>query len=203
MMARVLQSQVRAGDHVMSSPVRTRILEAAERIVREMGATHLTLDLVADLAAVSKGGLLYHFTSKESLLNALAERYLQGVEQCIKRAREAFGDSGDAGGLKARILGLLADDPRARALGAALLGTFVHSPALRKPIRELIASDLRQLAGSAANFSRAAIVTLAIDGLMLRESMGISSFTKKQREALVEELMRLADESYGCERWQR
>ena len=78
MMARVPKSQVRAGDHVMSSPVRARILEAAERIVTEMGAAHLRLGLVADLAAVSKGGLLYHFDSKESLLGALAERYLQG-----------------------------------------------------------------------------------------------------------------------------
>ena len=116
-----------------------------------------------------------------------------------ERARHALADSSDGGRLKARILGLLADDPRARALGAALLGTFVNAPALLKPIRELIASDSRELAGSAANFSRAAIVTLAVDGLMFRESMGISSFSREQREALVDELMRIADESYGCE----
>lgn len=199
-MARVHKSQARAGDHAMSSPVRTRILEAAERIVSEMGAAHLRLDVVADLAAVSKGGLLYHFDSKESLLGALAERYLQGVQLCTERARHALADSGDGGKLKARILGLLADDPRARALGAALLVTFVNAPTLLTPIRELIASDSRELAGSTANFSRAAIVTLAIDGLMLREAMGISSFSKQQREALVTELMRLADEAYGCER---
>lgn len=198
MIARVQKSP--ADGHVMSSPVRIRILEAAERLVCEMGAAHLRLDLVAELAAVSKGGLLYHFDSKQSLLQALVERYLQGVEQCTERASDALGDRADDGRLKARILGLLAEDPRARALGAALLGTFVNAPALLRPIRELIASDLRQLAGSTANFSLAAIVTLAIDGLMLRESMGISSFSKQQREALVDELMRLAEESYGCER---
>ena len=44
---------------------RQAILEAAERVVTEAGAAHLTLDAVAGKAGVSKGGLLYHFPSKK------------------------------------------------------------------------------------------------------------------------------------------
>ena len=50
--------------------------------------------------------------------------------------------------------------------------------------------------GSGADFPRAAIVTLAIDGLMMRESLRISPFTDQQRDQVVRELMKIADESY-------
>ena len=52
--------------HAAVSPARDRILEAAERVVAEVGAARLTLDVVAQAAGVSKGGLLYHFPSKRA-----------------------------------------------------------------------------------------------------------------------------------------
>jgi AcrR family transcriptional regulator len=67
--------------------VRNRILQAAERVVTEVGAARLTLDLVAQEADVSKGGLLYHFPSKEALLGALAQRYVDSMHHCIDAAR--------------------------------------------------------------------------------------------------------------------
>ena len=57
-------------DQANVGSARERILEAAERVITEVGAAHLTLDAVAQAAGVSKGGLLYHFPSKESLLVA-------------------------------------------------------------------------------------------------------------------------------------
>src|SRR5881227_3806920 len=53
---------------------RTRILDAAETIVRDKGVTGLTLDAAAREAGVSKGGLLYHFASKEALAAGLLDR---------------------------------------------------------------------------------------------------------------------------------
>src|SRR5687768_15624169 len=50
------------------SPARERILEAAERVVGDVGAARMTLEGVAQAAGVSKGGLLYHFPTKEALL---------------------------------------------------------------------------------------------------------------------------------------
>src|SRR5687767_14471935 len=48
------------------SPARERILEAAERVVGDVGAARMTLEGVAQAAGVSKGGLLYHFPTKEA-----------------------------------------------------------------------------------------------------------------------------------------
>ena len=63
-----------AGQTAIAAPTsdaRTRILDAAETIVRARGVPGLTLEAAAREAGVSKGGLLYHFASKEALLAAL------------------------------------------------------------------------------------------------------------------------------------
>ena len=182
--------------HAVPAPARDRILEAAERVVAEVGAARLTLDLVAQAAGVSKGGLLYHFPSKESLLGALAQRYVQSMEHCIEAAKGSISERDPSRDLKACILGILGRDPRSKAMGAALLATAANDLTLLEVIRERLGGYNQELAASSADFARAAIVMLAIDGLMMRESLRISPFTDKQREDVVSALMKIADESY-------
>jgi AcrR family transcriptional regulator len=177
-------------------PARERILEAAERVVTEVGAARLTLDAVAQSAGVSKGGLLYHFPSKESLLGALAQRYVDSMQHCIESAKSSLRDGESGRDLKACILGVLGDDPRSKAMGAALLATAATDLTLLDVIRERLAEHTRELAESHAEFARAAVVTLAIDGLKMRESLRISSFTPQQREQIVNELLKIAEEAY-------
>lgn len=175
---------------------RERVLEAAERVVTEVGAARLTLDAVAQAAGVSKGGLLYHFPSKESLLSALAQRYVDSMHDCIEAAKGSLQDGESGRDLKACILGVLGSDPRSKAMGAVLLATAATDMTLLEAIRLRIAEHTRELAASNADFARAAIVTLAIDGLKMRESLRISAFTAEQREAIVNELLKVADEAY-------
>ena len=81
-------------------------------------------------------------------------------------------------------------------MGAALLATAANDLTLLEVIRERLVAYNQELAGSSADFPRAAIVTLAIDGLMMRESLRISPFSEGQRAQVVGELMKIADESY-------
>ena len=180
------------------SPARERILEAAEKVVADVGAARMTLDVVAQTAGVSKGGLLYHFPTKESLLGALAKRYVVEMERHIEEAKASLGEGDTSRDLKACIVGLLNRDPATRevGMGAALMATAANDLTLLEVIRTKIADYTRELAESDGDFARAAIVTLAIDGLMMRESLRISPFTEAQREAVVHELLKLAEESY-------
>src|SRR5262249_60196574 len=50
---------------------RERILHAAARVAVRDGVMAMTLDAVAAEAGVSKGGLLYHFRSKDELIAAM------------------------------------------------------------------------------------------------------------------------------------
>jgi AcrR family transcriptional regulator len=177
-------------------PARERILEAAERVVSDVGAARLTLDGVAHAAGVSKGGLLYHFPSKEALLGALAQRYVDTMEHCIDAAKSTMGESVAGRDLKACILGVLGNDPRSKAMGATLLVAAANDLTLLEVIRQRMADYNDEIAASDADFARASIVTLAVDGLKLRESLRISSFTDEQRELVVNELLKIAEEAY-------
>ena len=175
---------------------RERVLEAAERVVTEVGAARLTLDAVAQAAGVSKGGLLYHFPSKESLLTTLAQRYVDSMQGCIENAKGSLKEGDSGRDLKACILGVLGSDPRLKAMGAVLLATAANDLTLLEVIRQRIADHTRELADSGGDFARAAVVMLAIDGLKMRESLRISAFTPEQRELIVNELLKLAEEAY-------
>lgn len=70
---------------------RDKVLDAFERLLIERGERETTLDAVAREAGVSKGGLIYHFNSRDALVDGLLER-LQGlVEQDIRDMTAAPG----------------------------------------------------------------------------------------------------------------
>ncbi|WP_277955955.1 TetR/AcrR family transcriptional regulator [Agromyces atrinae] len=77
----------------MARPPRAReaILDAYESILIDEGERTATLDAVARLADVSKGGLLYHFASKDALVHGAIERLDQLVDDDVA-AIEAAGD---------------------------------------------------------------------------------------------------------------
>ncbi len=56
---------------------RDRVLDAYDTLLIEHGGAAVRLDAVAAAAGVSKGGLLYHFASKEALVTGLLERLRQ------------------------------------------------------------------------------------------------------------------------------
>ena len=53
---------------------RDRLLDAFEKLLVAGGSRAATLDAVAADAEVSKGGLLYHFHSKDELVEGQLER---------------------------------------------------------------------------------------------------------------------------------
>jgi len=53
---------------------RTKVLDAFEALLIDEGERAATLDATAQAAGVSKGGLLYHFASKEELITGLIDR---------------------------------------------------------------------------------------------------------------------------------
>ncbi|MFT4213410.1 MAG: helix-turn-helix domain-containing protein [Microbacterium sp.] len=69
----------------MSRPPHAReiVLDAFERLLVDEGQRAATMDATSRAAGVSKGGLLYHFASKEALESGLIERLHALVEADI------------------------------------------------------------------------------------------------------------------------
>ena len=68
---------------------RERVLDAYEALLITDGERAATLDAVARAAGVSKGGLLYHFASKDDLAAAMIARLDRLATEDIERIRTA------------------------------------------------------------------------------------------------------------------
>jgi AcrR family transcriptional regulator len=64
-------------------------LDAAETVLATMGVANLTFEEVAREAGVSKGGVLYHFLSKEALTEAMIERLIERFDTAVTDAAES------------------------------------------------------------------------------------------------------------------
>ena len=73
----------------MARPARSRepLLDAAEELLLARGYDGTQLDLVCKRAGVSRGGLFYHFDSKEALAEAAVQRFFDGL---LSEAQEAL-----------------------------------------------------------------------------------------------------------------
>ena len=170
---------------------RDDMLVAAEAIVVEAGATRLTLDAVAKKAAVSKGGVLYHFPTKEALLVALVERLVSTNEQALHVAIESM-PPGQSSTLKGYVVNSLGDPSNTDRVSGALLAVVASEPKLLERVRSYFSARFLRLSRGIP-FERAAIVHLATEGLWVMELLGTSPFTQRQRERAAKALLRLAE----------
>lgn len=70
----------------MDISVKERILCEANKVIANKGLNCFTLEEVARKAGVSKGGLLYHYPSKDKLIKALIEYHMEQFECQITSA---------------------------------------------------------------------------------------------------------------------
>lgn len=163
---------------------RIQILEAAESVVADAGAAHLTLDAVAERAGVSKGGLLYHFPTKEALLEAMIGHLIDRYEERL--AAELANPPPDCQSvLETEIVAGLEKKSSDHRVGSALLAAAANDPNLMTPVRRFYAQRYGRFAGeSAADLEKTALL-LAVDGLGLIELLQLSPFSAAQRRRVV------------------
>ena len=123
---------------------RELILQAAEEIVAKRGPAHLTLETAANEAKVSKGGLFYHFRSKEALLEAMIRRSMELLEsEHLKFAESLTGERN--GKMKANIIGTLRHLEGQRPVLTAVIAAIANDPKLVEPMRESIRKEFQEL----------------------------------------------------------
>lgn len=179
---------------------KTAILDGAQSLVVREGTGALTLDKIAYEAKVSKGGLLYHFSTKEDLVAALVARTIEYFDRDIVSYRESIGDqpgSYTQAFAAATLKGQWAKDagitPRGLDLFATATAAFSTSPELMDPLRDAYSRWQKQVEEDGIDPVLATIVRLAADGLWFTEMLGLSNFTQEQRQALLEKLKQLSN----------
>ena len=178
-----------------------RLLDAAERLVVARGASHLTLDAVAQEAGVSKGGLLYHFPSKAALLEGMVRRHIRDLEQRADQyaaeAAAGHGPPSPACKVAGRLRALLDKGETHREMGAAMLAAAAGNPALMDPCRNSYRQVVDEMAKCPQSFERAAVLHLAVDGLLMSDLLNLSPFTAEERRRVVEHMLNQVREWSG------
>lgn len=72
----------------MRASNKTRILDAAIRVINRDGVRAVTFESVSAEAGLTRGGLLYHFPSREALLLGIDAHLVQGWEASMQRLVE-------------------------------------------------------------------------------------------------------------------
>ncbi|SNZ10164.1 transcriptional regulator, TetR family [Terribacillus aidingensis] len=67
------------------------IFDAAVELISERGANNFSLNNVSHQAGISKGGLLYHFPTKEELLRGLHNYIIQFIKEKIEEESKKGG----------------------------------------------------------------------------------------------------------------
>ena len=171
-----------------------RIIDAAEEVVLRDGVARLTLDAAAAEAGLSKGGVLYHFPSRDALVAGMVDKIIEEFDRDI----EAFlGDTAGPGRytrayVRATMAPTSIRPDREDRLGAALIAAAAAEPALLEPLQ--VAADRWQsrLEDDGLDPTTATLVRLACDGLWLCDLFGLAPPSATLRAGVEGELERLA-----------
>ncbi len=174
------------------------ILDSAEDLIRREGSTKLTLERVAEHAKVSKGGLLYHFPSKEQLIVGVVSRTLEYFERDWKKARERLPDTPGRNALaflEASLEGPWKTDASAHAnpldMLASTTAAFATDPKLVVPVREAYQRWQVMLESDGLDPTTVTIVRLAVEGIWYTEVFGFDEFSGKRREQMIKGLQKM------------
>ena len=168
---------------------RERLLAAAFRVATRDGARGVTLDAVAEEAGSSKGGLLYHFPTKDALLRAMLsdslDRFRAEIEERAAHDREQLGRSA-----RAYVGSSFAQDPNT-GRWTALLTAMFDDPSLAEIWQERARTWVEVDRGEGGDVEDALIARLATDGLWLRELVGATAIPPGVRRRIESRLIEM------------
>ncbi|KQP03961.1 TetR/AcrR family transcriptional regulator [Methylobacterium sp. Leaf93] len=167
------------------------ILDAAESLIRRAGTRTLTIDAVAAEAGLSKGGVLHHFSSKEALITAMAERKLKEVKEGIAKleAEQVPGPSALPLALIAHARQVYAEEegfPRAFLLASA------ENPEAFAGFNAFLSERLAALEKIETCPGIGAALVFSTLGLLISRTLGFHSMEGAQLERLFDGLEKVA-----------
>lgn len=162
-----------------------RILDAADAVILESGGRNFTLDAVAERAGISKGGLVYSFATKDTLMAAALEREMTRFQAAVDQRVGAVSSAKDRQ-LLAHIEEALAEDDSLARLAAFLMVTLVHAPTMIGPARDFYQRLFGLFEPDTSHGRDARQAILAVEGLFLLRGLGLYDVQLEEWKAVLE-----------------
>ena len=180
-----------------SEQTRARIRVAAAKVIERDGAGHLTLEKVAAEADLSKGGLLYHYPSKDALLQGLLDHLLENRAGLVDDPGSADGISDVT--LLNRLIDADFDLPKdERIMAQGLIAASAENAELIAPAKHHVEAVFAKLGTSPTSAMSARMIFLASQGLQFLELLGLLSLSTAERNEIRRHLKALTEELGPC-----
>ncbi len=165
---------------------RERILAAAADVVRRSGVAYFTLDNVAEAAGVSKGGLLYHFGSKDDLIVGLLDQSLRAADEEIDARAQQL--AGVPGAFAIAYLDYVREPNRPEfEFASSLLAAAAIDPELLGDARLLFQRWSERLMNDDGVDSAAGLLARVVsEGIWMIDLFGLAPPTAEQRADVLE-----------------
>lgn len=172
---------------------KVEILHAASKIVSERGIFNLTLEATALEAGISKGGLLYHFPSKEALVKGMVEHLAENYrEKIATKADECHEEKGKW--IKSYVDVTFNNPYQNKDMHAGLLAAKAVNQELLKPIQDLYTKWQEEIENDGIDPIKATIIRLATDGIWMSELFDIYQLGEEKKKKIYERLLSLINE---------
>jgi AcrR family transcriptional regulator len=176
-----------------TSSTKERIVDAAEEVVLRDGVAKLTLEAAAAEAGLSKGGVLYHFPTRDALVAGMVEKIIREFDEDIDQRLD--GDTAPGSFTRAYIGATMTPNSPAPEgedrLGAAVIAAAAAQPALLVPLRQAADRWQQRLEEDGIDPTVATVLRLACDGLWLCDLFGLAPPTAARRAGVGIELERM------------
>lgn len=173
---------------------RETVLTAAAQIIGRQGVNAFTLDAVAKEAGITKGGVLHHFPSKESLVEGLIEHVMQTFRQRLEAelANDTLGDTGRW--LRAYLRTVFSVQYEVQNLIPALAAAVAADHQTLNRIRRGFEESQQAAIHDGIDPIQATIVRLAVDGMVFSRALNIDVLDEDTSQKVYEALSRLTQQ---------
>lgn len=164
---------------------RELILSTVSQLIREEGVEKLTLEAVATKAGISKGGLLYHFPSKDALILGMIE---QLSDRFITDFRSRAEEDTESKGKWTRSYVDTSVQEELCDLYVGISAAHFTNPEMLQQLQETYVEIQEKMEHDEVDPVRSTMARLAIDGLWLADMFGLASPQGAFRQQIIEHI---------------
>lgn len=168
---------------------RDKVLDAAETVVTELGASGLSFDAVAKAAGITKSGVQYCFGTKDNLIRAMIARWADAYE--TKVVEEAGPNPSAQAMIRAHLSVTRDEDEEEHSRSAVMMTALLEAPERVAESREWYNGFLGRLDLSRPADRQIAVAFLAGEGAFLLRALGLINLKEADWHALFTDMLTL------------
>jgi len=160
-------------------------MEAAQRIALVHGSSKVTFKALMEEAGISKSGILYHFKSKEQILEAMVDDMLAHADSIL-----ALGSDPNDVDLRTRAYAQCDFDPSYQTVPIAWVLALTQMPELFEPVNiQIRRIDATEDCFGPEAWTDIMLTRLALDGLAWSDIFDLERYSRAEREEMFRRLV--------------